>query len=206
LLLIFDNYDSFTYNLCDYFKQLGQEILVIRNDEKSLSEIENLNFDGIVISPGPGIPKNAGILMALIETWHKRKPMLGICLGHQALGQHFGLHLVNAPYPMHGKVSVLKTNKHPMWHNIPQQFEVCRYHSLVLNFNKKLKKNQTSNTLNDPNHVISSTGHSLDDNVNMAFAHKNLPIWGLQFHPEAILSQYGHQILNNWLNAFILHQ
>ncbi len=192
MLLIFDNYDSFTFNLCDYFKQLGQEILVIRNDEKTLEEIEQLEFAGIVLSPGPGIPETSGILMDLIERWHQKVPILGICLGHQALGTFFGGQLIKAPYPMHGKVSTIQTIPHSMWHELPERFNVCRYHSLVNTFKSK-------NPL-----IITAT--SMDDKLIMAMAHQSLPIWGIQFHPEAILTEYGIEILNNWLKAFILQR
>ena len=221
MLLIFDNYDSFTYNLCDYFKQLGQELIIIRNDEKSLDEIELLQFSAIVISPGPGIPQNSGILLSLIERWHKRVPILGICLGHQALGIFFGLSLVNAPYPMHGKVSTLTTLLHTMWNDIANEIKVCRYHSLVLE-NHDLSQNNANchnqkihshlenlsdeECLNNYETPITITAYSKDDHCIMALAHKTLPIWGIQFHPEAILSQYGIQILDNWLKAFTLHK
>lgn len=192
LLLIFDNYDSFTFNLCDYFKQLGQELLVIRNDEKTLEEIENIKFSGIVLCPGPGIPETSGILMPLIERWHKKVPFLGICLGHQALGTFFGGHLIKAPYPMHGKVSTIQTAQHIMWNGLPERFDVCRYHSLVNTFT--------------PKNPLLITATSMDDKLIMAIAHQSLPIWGIQFHPEAILTQYGTEILNNWLKAFILQR
>ena len=192
MLLIFDNYDSFTFNLCDYFKQLGQELLVIRNNEKTIEEIEQLTFTGIVISPGPGVPSESGILMELIERWHTRVPILGICLGHQALGICFGAKLIKAPYPMHGKVSEIDLTDHKMWEDIPKNIEVCRYHSLVIQISE--------------NGPLKETALSKDDQVNMAFAHNNLPIWGIQFHPEAILTQFGIEILNNWLKAFILHK
>ncbi len=198
MLLIFDNYDSFTYNLCDYFKQLGQELLVIRNDEKTLDEIEELGFSGIVLSPGPGIPQNSGLMMALIDRWHNRVPILGICLGHQAIGTYFGIELIKAPYPMHGKVSTITTIHHPMWNDLPDKFNVCRYHSLVLDFKINLEGT-------DQGGLLISTATSQDDGLNMAIAHKHLPIWGIQFHPEAILTQCGIEILNNWLKAFILH-
>jgi anthranilate synthase/aminodeoxychorismate synthase-like glutamine amidotransferase len=203
LLLIFDNYDSFTYNLCDYFKQLGQELLVIRNDEKTLEEIEELTFDGIVLSPGPGIPATSGILMKVIDRWHTRVPILGICLGHQALGTYFGVPLIKAPYPMHGKVSGITADEHPMWNDLPPQFEVCRYHSLVLDFGLIREDTNQGDTMP---FSLTITARSIDDSTIMAMAHQNLPIWGIQFHPEAILTQYGIQILNNWLKAFILHK
>lgn len=192
MLLIFDNYDSFTFNLCDYLKQTGEELIVIRNDEKSLEEIEQLNFHAIVLSPGPGIPENSGIMMQLIQGWYQRVPILGICLGHQALGQFFGANLTRANFPMHGKVSKIKTIPHPMWDNIPEVFSVCRYHSLVIKL--------------PPQSDLEVTALSEDDFEIMAFSHKRLPIRGIQFHPEAILTEYGMQILINWLNAFTLHE
>ena len=299
---------------------MGQEIIVIRNDEKSLEEIELLTFSGIVISPGPGIPNDSGILMELIERWHTRVPILGICLGHQALGIYFGAYLIKAPYPMHGKVSSIKTISHPMWDGLPHTFDVCRYHSLVLEIKKedmpiqliredtnqgltkdtdasiredtnrndasvrvpnnrnksdasiRVSTNRNDASVRVPNNRNKSdasirvltnrndasvrvptnrnksyasisvptnrnksyasvrvptnqnisyasvrvptnrkapplliTAGSNDDKTIMAFAHQTLPIWGIQFHPEAILTQYGIQILNNWLKAFILH-
>lgn len=190
MLLIFDNYDSFTFNLCDYFKQLGQDITVVRNDEKTLEELESLNFQAIVISPGPGIPQQSGILMAVLERWHNRLPILGICLGHQAIGQFFGAKLVRAVVPMHGKVSKIKTVNHPLWNNIPMEFSVCRYHSLVI----KLPENSPLQIL----------AESMDDHEIMAITHRHLPVTGIQFHPEAILTENGMAILFNWLNTFTL--
>ena len=180
---------------------------MIRNDEKSLKEIEELNFDAIVISPGPGIPENAGILMELIAAYYHKKPILGICLGHQALGQFFGLPLIKAPYPMHGKVSNVSIANHPMWNQVPNGFEVCRYHSLVIDFKSPNahKLDSNSNQKKSVSQDLEATAYSTDDNLCMAFAHKNLPIWGIQFHPEAILTQYGLIILKNWLKAVNLH-
>lgn len=193
---------------------MGQELLVIRNDEKSLEEIEQLNFSGLVLSPGPGVPENSGLLMELIDRWHERVPILGICLGHQALGTYFGWQLIKASYPMHGKVSTIETMDHPMWKDLPKEMDVCRYHSLVLSVAGEFIREDTNqgedlsvgdNTnRKEPQLII--TARSNDDKAIMAVAHKNLPIWGIQFHPEAILTQYGKEILNNWLNAFILHK
>ncbi len=177
--------------------------MVIRNDEKTLDEIEQLAFDGIVLSPGPGIPATSGILMQVIDRWHTRVPILGICLGHQALGTYFGVPLIKAPYPMHGKVSGITAAEHPMWNGLPAQFEVCRYHSLVLDFGLIREDTNQGDTMPFP---LAITATSTDDFTTMAMAHQNLPIWGIQFHPEAILTQYGIQILNNWLKAFILQR
>lgn len=165
--------------------------MVIRNDQLSLSEIEKIGFDGIVISPGPGTPVNSGNLMKVIEQWYQKVPILGICLGHQALGQFFGAELYTTHYPMHGKVSSIELKNHPMWEDLPGTIEVCRYHSLAI-------KIKTTNPLIE-------TALCPKDGVNMAWAHAALPIWGIQFHPEAILTQFGLEILNNWLKAFILH-
>ena len=191
MLLVIDNYDSFTYNLCDYFYQLGQEIHVIRNDVEKVEDYESINFSGIVLSPGPGTPQSSGNLMKIIDYWHSKVPILGICLGHQALGNYFSANLIKAPYPMHGKISEIELCNHSMWNDIPQKIKVCRYHSLVLNLNKSER--------------IIETAICKKDNTNMAIAHKKLPIWGIQFHPEAILTEFGIDILKNWLNTFILH-
>ncbi|MCB9251630.1 MAG: aminodeoxychorismate/anthranilate synthase component II [Flavobacteriales bacterium] len=192
MILVFDNYDSFTYNLCDYIQQCGNEILVVRNDEMTIEEIEKLDFSGIILSPGPGIPSESGILMPLIHTFHKRVPILGICLGHQAIACYFEESLVKAPFPMHGKVSRIKMIPHPMWNGLPENISVCRYHSLVID---RLTKSE-----------LIVTAYSLDDSQIMALSHTNLPIWGIQFHPEAILTEYGMDIINNWLKAFNLHK
>ncbi|NUM32231.1 MAG: aminodeoxychorismate/anthranilate synthase component II [Bacteroidetes bacterium] len=192
MLLLIDNYDSFTYNLSDYFYQLEQEQLIIRNDEKDAEELSAFNFSGIVLSPGPGTPQNSGNLMKIIEYWHEKVPILGICLGHQALGCYFGAKLIKTHFPMHGKISETELKKHPMWNDIPNKINVCRYHSLAIDISKC--------------NNITQTAVCSNDNINMAFAHKYLPIWGIQFHPEAILTEYGLQILKNWLNAFILHK
>ncbi|MCC6721245.1 MAG: aminodeoxychorismate/anthranilate synthase component II [Bacteroidia bacterium] len=190
MLLLIDNYDSFTYNLCDYFLQLGQQVQVIRNDEKTAEELSEYNFSGIVLSPGPGTPYASGNLMQIIDYWNSKVPILGICLGHQALGCYFGAELIKATNPMHGKISAINMIKHEMWKGIPQNIKVCRYHSLVIDLK-----------INDE---LIQTAISKDDNSIMAISHKNLPIWGIQFHPEAILTEYGIEILKNWLNSFIL--
>lgn len=183
MVLLLDNYDSFTYNLLDYIQQLGKACKVIRNDEMTLQEIENINFESIVISPGPCIPETSGITMDLIQKYHETKAILGVCLGHQALGQFFGAKLVKAPKPMHGKVSAITVNtQHYLFKNLPAKIEVMRYHSLILE------------EVNAPMNTIAHTAH----NEIMAIAHKNLPLAGVQFHPESILSKDGIHILKNW--------
>lgn len=185
MLLLIDNYDSFTYNLKDYFGQLGQDCIVVRNDEMSLEEIKQLKFDRIVFSPGPQRPSDAGILMPLLQEFHTQYPILGICLGHQAIGEFFGAELVKSAYPMHGKVSEVVHNSQGILKNIPSPFKVCRYHSLELV--------SVENTLLE---VLAVT----NKNEVMAIKHRQLPLWGVQFHPEAILTQYGMVLLKNWLS------
>lgn len=183
MILLFDNYDSFTYNLLDYFAQLGVTCTVIKNDELTIEEISALNFDAIVISPGPGIPKDAGILMSLIDHFHQLKPILGVCLGHQAIGTYFGASLVPAKNIMHGKTSQITNLTSPMYDGLPTHFNVMRYHSLILE--------------NLPSTLL-LTGQTADNEI-MSIMHQNLPIWGLQYHPESILSEFGLSILKNWL-------
>lgn len=183
MVLLIDNYDSFTYNLVDYIQQLGKKCLVVRNDEKTIEEIDKLNFESIVISPGPCTPSESGITLPLIEKYYTYKPILGVCLGHQAIGQFFGAKLVKANQPMHGKVSkIIVDNKHYLFNDLPEEVEVMRYHSLILE------------NLIYPLKVLAST----TNNEIMALSHCDLPIIGLQFHPESILSKEGLKIIDNW--------
>ncbi len=184
-LLLIDNYDSFTYNLYDYFRQLGATCEVIRNDALSLGEFTAKEFDALVLSPGPGIPENAGLMMSLIAHFHNKKPILGICLGHQGIGEFFGAKLKKAKLPMHGKTSRIQHNGDSLFEGLPEAFEVMRYHSLLL-----------ENIENTPLHPLAKT----DEGEIMALAHETLPIIGIQFHPESILTQHGIDILRNWLN------
>jgi len=175
---------SFTYNLYDYFLQLDTDCQVIRNDELSLATFQQLDFDVLVLSPGPQQPRDAGLLMPLIDYFQDKKPILGICLGHQGLGSYFGANLKKAKLPVHGKTSVLQHNAHPLFKNLPPAFEVMRYHSLILeDFDKT------------PIEIIAQT----PEGEVMAIAHQTLPIIGLQFHPESILTEYGLALLANWL-------
>ncbi len=195
MIILLDNFDSFTYNLVDYFKQLGLEIKVLRNNV-ALTKIIALQPKAIILSPGHGTPKNAGIMMELISEFYLKIPILGICLGHQALGEFFGATLQKAKKPMHGKISVLQvvdnevnsTDKISfLFHNLPKQFNVVRYHSLIiLDDSKELD-------------VLAYTQNKeTGEKEVMAFCHKNLPICGIQFHPEAILTEFGLEILRNW--------
>lgn len=183
LILILDNFDSFTYNLVDYFEQLGVKSIVIRNNI-SLSEINKLKFDAIVLSPGPETPVRAGCLMKVIEHYHQKLPILGICLGHQALGCFFGAKIIKAEKPMHGKVSMIYANEDYLFEGVQVPLQVVRYHSWVVD------------DLSDP---ISGIAQASNGEI-MALKHHFLPIRGLQFHPEAILTIDGMKILRNWVS------
>lgn len=183
MVLLIDNYDSFTYMLRDYVLQCGEDCIVVRNDERTIAEICEMTFDSVIISPGPKAPADAGITPGVIRTFQDQKPILGICLGHQAIGEMYGAALVAAVKPMHGKTSTIRHTGHPIFENIPEQIDVMRYHSLILEQveNSSLK-------------VIAET---LTGEV-MAIADPARKIAGLQFHPESILSPYGLQIIRNW--------
>lgn len=187
-ILLLDNYDSFTYNLYDYLLQTGSECQVLRNDALSLAAFEQLDFQAIVFSPGPKRPADAGLMPALIERLHDRVPMLGICLGHQALGEFFGAKLVKAAIPMHGKTTEIRHNRHPLFANIPERFTVMRYHSLLL-----------ESLDGTPLECLAKT----DEGEIMALAHRTLPLLGVQFHPESILTEHGLQLLKNWVEGVL---
>lgn len=183
MVLLLDNYDSFTYNLYDYVRQLGKECLVVRNNELELNAIAKLRFNSIIISPGPCTPSESGICLSLIEKYYLTTPILGVCLGHQAIGQFFGAQLEKAEKPMHGKTSVIHLNeKHFIFNNLDEEISVMRYHSLVLQ------------NIKHPLRAIASSSNG----ELMALCHETLPICGLQFHPESILTPCGMQILRNW--------
>ncbi len=182
IILLIDNYDSFTYMLKDYFEQCGAICLLHRNDEISIDEIKKLTFDAIVISPGPKEPANAGIVMNLIASFYETKPFLGVCLGHQALAQFFGGVLKKALLPRHGKVDLMEHHCDFMFKNIPQYFYATRYHSLIIE------------NLESP---LIPTCYC--KNELMAFKHQSLPIWGIQFHPESCKTNDGIEIIKNFI-------
>jgi anthranilate synthase/aminodeoxychorismate synthase-like glutamine amidotransferase len=185
MLLLIDNYDSFTYNLYQYLAELGAEITVRRNDQVTLAEIEDLHPDQIVISPGPCTPNEAGLSCQIIETFGPRIPLLGVCLGHQAIGQVYGGHVVRAPEPMHGKTSLIYHQGQGVFRNLPEPFEANRYHSLIVE----------STTLPD---VLEVTARSVDGLI-MGLRHHTYPIEGVQFHPESIMTPTGKDLLRNFL-------
>jgi para-aminobenzoate synthetase component II len=182
LVLLIDNYDSFTYNLYDYILRCGMECRVFRNDELTLADIHSMDFQSAVISPGPCKPDSAGITNDFIKEFYNKKPLLGICLGHQALGQFFGADLIKAEKPVHGKTSQIFLENHPIFDGIQSPAEVMRYHSLIL-------KN-----VNSPLDVIATT----EQGEIMAIAHQSLPLAGMQFHPESVLTAAGLKMMQNW--------
>lgn len=183
MLLLLDNYDSFTYNLYDYLCRLGIECKVLRNNECTLADLDALPLKAIVLSPGPGRPEDSGITMPVIHHFHTKLPILGICLGHQALGLYFGATLLRGPEPVHGKTSLLNHNADVVFQGIASPFPVMRYHSLVL---QGLEAT--------PLDVIATT----PDGIPMAIKHQALPLYGFQFHPESILTPDGLKLLGNW--------
>jgi len=185
MLLMIDNYDSFTYNLVQYFGELGEEIEVFRNDKVSLSEIEKLNPEMLVISPGPGTPKNAGISLDLINHFTGKLPILGVCLGHQCIGESFGGNIVLAPRLMHGKTSLIHHDGKDIFKELPNPLEATRYHSLIIE-----KEN-----LPDCLEINAWT----EEQEIMGVKHKECLVWGVQFHPESILTTSGKALLNNFL-------
>lgn len=185
MILFIDNYDSFTYNLVDYIGQMEADLHVIRNDQIAVGEIARLRPQGIVISPGPGTPNHAGISGALIRTYYRTIPILGVCLGFQAIGQVFGARIVRAPVPVHGKTSTIRHNGLGLFYGISSPMQVARYHSLMIE--------QAS--LPDA-FIISAES---DDGLIMGLQHKQFPLYGVQFHPESILTPDGMTLLRNWL-------
>ncbi len=191
MILLLDNFDSFTYILWDYVQRLGVECKVFRNDTP-LEILKKHNFTGIILSPGFGKPQEAGNMMEVIDYYHQKLPILGVCLGHQALGIYFGANLIYAEKPMHGKISTIncKVNNETdlIFQNMPSKIEVVRYHSLLIELEKSEEKKE----------VLIPTAYTEKGEL-MAFSHITLPIKGIQFHPEAALTEYGLQMLENWI-------
>ena len=185
MLLLIDNYDSFTYNLVHYLGELGADTEVRRNDALTVDEALALRPDGIVLSPGPCDPDKAGICIDLIRAAAGRVPVFGVCLGHQAIGQVFGGRIVRAPEPMHGKISPVHHHGGGVLAGLPDNFEATRYHSLTI----------APDSMPDSLEATAWT----EDGVIMALRHKTLPIHGVQFHPESVLTGQGHQVLQNFL-------
>lgn len=185
MLLMIDNYDSFTYNLVQYFGELGEEIEVFRNDKVSLSEIEKLKPEMLVISPGPGTPKDAGISLDLINHFTGKLPILGVCLGHQCIGESFGGNIVPAPRLMHGKTSLIHHDGKDIFKELPNPLEATRYHSLIIE----------KETMPDCLEINAWT----EEQEIMGVKHKECLVWGVQFHPESILTTSGKKLLNNFL-------
>ena len=185
MLLLIDNYDSFTYNLYQYLSELGADIQVRRNDQVTLDEIEAMQPDHIVVSPGPCTPNEAGLSCQIIATFGPRIPILGVCLGHQAIGQVYGGQVIRASGPMHGKTSLMYHHSQGVFHNLPIPFEANRYHSLIVE----------RNTLPTALEITAETA----DGIIMGLRHRTYPVEGVQFHPESILTPVGKDLLRNFL-------
>ena len=185
MFLLLDNYDSFTYNLRHYLGELGAEVEVRRNDAVSADEALSLGTEGIVISPGPCDPDRAGICLELVERVAGKIPLFGVCLGHQAIGQAFGGKVVRAPYVMHGKLSPVRHSGEGVFRGLPNPFQATRYHSLTVE----------RDSLPDCLEITAET----DDGVILGLSHRELPVHGVQFHPESIASEQGHALLKNFL-------
>ncbi|KAA3615991.1 MAG: aminodeoxychorismate/anthranilate synthase component II [Calditrichaeota bacterium] len=184
-ILVIDNFDSFTYNLVQYFGELGAELTVYRNDQIEIEEIRTKNPDGILISPGPGVPDGAGITLKTIRSFSGVIPILGVCLGHQAIGQIYGGKVVRAPELMHGKVSEIFHNNQGLFKNLPSPFIATRYHSLIVE--------ESSSPA-----CLKITART-ENGLIMAFEHESNPVFGVQFHPESILTEHGKALLQNFL-------
>jgi anthranilate synthase/aminodeoxychorismate synthase-like glutamine amidotransferase len=186
VVLVIDNYDSFTYNLVQYLGELGATVIVRRNDEASIEQLKGLEHSRVVISPGPGRPEQAGVSLDVIKEFGPRMPLLGVCLGHQAIGLAFGGDVVRAPLPIHGKTSTVEHNSAGVFAGLVSSFQAGRYHSLVVD-----EKTMPSE--------LEVTARTKDDGLVMGLRHRSLPIHGVQFHPESVLTNEGRRILRNFL-------
>ena len=185
MLLLIDNYDSFVHNLARYFERLGQRTVVARNDSLHVAQARALKPDAIVLSPGPCTPREAGASLELVRELHAEVPMLGVCLGHQVIAEAFGGRIVRAPVPVHGQASEIRHDGSPLFQGLPPTMRVGRYHSLVAE----------PDSLGE---MLRPTAWTTDG-VVMAFEHRQLPVYGVQFHPESILTEYGYEMLANFL-------
>ena len=187
MLLMIDNYDSFTYNLVQYFGELGQEVKTFRNDQITIEEIKKLDPKYVVISPGPCTPKESGISMQVIDSFKEKKPILGVCLGHQAIGAVFGANIIKAKELMHGKTSEIQHDDNFLFEGMPNNFTATRYHSLVIE----------EKTLSEDLIVNART----EDGSIVGIQHRKLNVSGVQFHPESIMTENGKKLLSNFLNT-----
>lgn len=186
-MILIDNYDSFTYNIVQYLQELGVCPKIYENDKISLEELKKINFKRIIISPGAGNPNTAGISINIIKEFYQTKKILGVCLGHQCIAQFFGAKIVKSKNPTHGKTSNINIDKNSkLFKDFPKKINVTRYHSLEV---------QPASIQNTPLKITANT----QDGIIMAIEHKYLPIYGVQFHPEAILTEYGHELLKNFI-------
>lgn len=185
MILVIDNYDSFTYNLVQYLGEMNVDLHVIRNDKITIEQIRTMHPEGIVISPGPCTPKEAGVSVPLIKSFYDKLPILGVCLGHQAIGEAFGGDIVKAPTVVHGKTSEIIHDEKGIFHSIPNKFLATRYHSLVIE----------PTTLPPDLTVTAKTA----DGIIMGVQHKKYPVFGVQFHPESIATQFGKVLLKNFI-------
>lgn len=185
MLLMIDNYDSFVFNLVRYIEELEEEVLIYRNDKITIEEIKKLDIDGIIISPGPKTPNEAGISLDILHNFKGIKPILGICLGHQCIGHYFSSNVIKGKEPVHGKISYISHSNKDIFKDVKNPLRVTRYHSLIID-----DKNLSSDL-----EVTSYT----EDNVVMGIKHKKYPIFGVQFHPEAEMTEDGHKIIKNFI-------
>ena len=185
MILVIDNYDSFTYNLVQYLGELGAEVQVFRNDEVTIDRIREMNPERLLISPGPGVPENAGVTVEVINEFAGKFPILGVCLGHQAIGQAFGGRVIRAPYLMHGKTSEICHDSGTIFRGLPYRVQATRYHSLIVE----------QESLPDSLEVSATT----PDRVIMGLRHREYPVEGVQFHPESVMTEHGKTLLENFL-------
>lgn len=181
-----DNYDSFVYNLYAYMEENGQKVMVRRADEVDFDEIETLDLEGIIISPGPKRPQDAFTSYQLLQKYQNRVPILGVCLGHQIIGQYYGAKVCHGKVPVHGKISMIQNDNTGVFHGLPAEYKVTRYHSLVV-----------SDEIIPTQLIVTAR---TEDGVVMGLRHTEYPVYGIQFHPEAVLTEYGHELLHNFHN------